>query len=294
MALVVIIAAGPLTSLQDQGRFGLLAAGLSASGPMDWGAARRALGRLARPGRTLVEFTAGLELELREGPLELAGEGGQFSVRINGKAADWPLLFTLTAGDRLKIAPGPAGTYGVLAFSGEIATTPVLGSTATNTIAGLGGALLRAGDTLRLEPPGESGPGITPEGAALPTDGPIRVIPGLHWALFEPERRARFLASPFTITNRRDRMGVRLADPEQVFGGVALLSLISEPVVAGDIQILGHGTPIVLMRDHQPLGGYPRLATIITADLDRFAQTRPGETIRFQTISVQHAAALLT
>jgi allophanate hydrolase subunit 2 len=77
-----------------------------------------------------------------------------------------------------------------------------------------------------------------------------------------------------------------------VFTGSQILSLVSDVVVPGDIQILGDGTPIVLMRDHQPTGGYPRIATVVSADLDRFAQLRPGSEVRFEPVTVAHAREL--
>jgi allophanate hydrolase len=91
-----------------------------------------------------------------------------------------------------------------------------------------------------------------------------------------------------------DRMGVRLDDIEGVFADVAGLSLVSDAIVPGDIQILGDGTPVVLMRDHQPTGGYPRIATIISADLDRFAQMRPGTRVTFESVTLAHAQNLRT
>ena len=77
--------------------------------------------------------------------------------------------------------------------------------------------------------------------------------------------------------------------PAGVFSGQRRLDLVSDAIVAGDIQILGDGTPIVLMRDHQPTGGYPRIATVVSADLDRFAQMRPGTDVRFQPVTLEHA-----
>lgn len=88
-------------------------------------------------------------------------------------------------------------------------------------------------------------------------------------------------------------MGVRLNDSCCVFAATNILSLASDAIVPGDVQVLGDGTPIVLMRDHQPTGGYPRIATIITADLDRFAQFRPGTAIAFTPVTVEHAQDLL-
>ena len=122
-------------------------------------------------------------------------------------------------------------------------------------------------------------------------EGPIRVTWGLHADLFPAALRQRFVSEPFEISPRLDRMGVRLADPAGIFRDTRILGLVSDAVVAGDIQVLGDGSPIVLMRDHQPTGGYPRIATILSADLDRFAQMRPGSVVTFQSISPGHAYA---
>ena len=124
-------------------------------------------------------------------------------------------------------------------------------------------------------------------------EGPIRVVWGLHADLFGSTLRQRFIGSTFHISSRLDRMGVRLEDRQRVFVEERVLSLVSDAIVAGDVQILGDGTPIVLMRDHQPTGGYPRIATVISADLDRFAQLRPGAEVRFEPVTVAHAQALL-
>jgi allophanate hydrolase len=115
----------------------------------------------------------------------------------------------------------------------------------------------------------------------------------LHADLFSAALRQLFLTSGFVVSSRLDRMGVRLKDPDGIFADAANLSLVSDAIVPGDIQILGDGTPIVLMRDHQPTGGYARIATVITADLDRFAQLRPGSPVAFLPVTVEHAQALL-
>ena len=112
---------------------------------------------------------------------------------------------------------------------------------------------------------------------------------GIHADLFDASVRASFAAATFAISPSLDRMGVRLADTAGVFTGQRRLSLVSDAIVAGDIQILGDGAPIVLMRDHQPTGGYPRIATVVSADFDRFAQLRPGTEVRFRPVTLEHA-----
>jgi 5-oxoprolinase (ATP-hydrolysing) subunit C len=295
-AAIRIVRSGPLATLQDAGRPSWLAIGVGASGPMDRAAFARAELWVGAAGPTGIEFTmAGLCIEVEGGPVSVAADGGQFSAEVNGVARPWPLRALLKPGDRLDIRPGPYGNYGYLRFDREIEVPPVLGSRATNTVVGLGGIdgrALQAGDRLPLCPRLSRRAG--PHPTATPTDtDPIRVIWGLHADQFGPEMRNRFVTESFRISPRIDRMGARLADPAGVFGGLALLGLVSDAIVPGDIQILGDGTPVVLLRDHQPTGGYPRIATIVSADFDRFAQLRPGSDVRFQPVTVAAAHALL-
>lgn len=291
-ATLLITRAGPLATIQDAGRFGMLAHGISASGPMDRSAYDLA-GRLAAaPSGAIETTTAGLDFRVDSGACTMGFAGGAFVVRRNGEPLDWPGATALEAGDRIAITPGAAGNYGYLRFDARLDIPTVMGSMATNSrarIGGLEGRPLVAGDRLRLLDSAAAEPSLA---AGLDGEGPIRVIWGLHADLFE-SARDRFVTTPFKISSRMDRMGVRLDDPSDVFTGSAALSLVSDAVVPGDIQILGDGTPIVLMRDHQPTGGYPRIATIVAADLDRFAQLRPGSAVAFVSVGVEHAHQLL-
>lgn len=290
-----IIRAGPLTTIQDSGRFGMLRHGISASGPMDRGAYELA-GQLAGRGQGAIEITAaGLELVVEAGGCRVGLAGGAFTARHNDHALDWPGRVTLAAGDRLTITPGSQGNYGYLRFDADLDVPPVLGSIATSTRAALGGhrgRALVAGDVLHLGPAIETALPHAPN-APPPETGPIRVVWGLHADLFAPAIRQAFLQQGFAIGRRHDRMGIRLDDPQGVFAEATILSLVSDAIVPGDIQILGDGTPTVLMRDHQPTGGYPRIATVISADLDRLAQLRPGTLLNFAAVSADHALSLL-
>ena len=294
-AVLAILRAAPLTSIQDHGRFGMLRHGISASGPMDRGAFALA-GELGGGGHGGIEFTtAGLEIKLSSGKCRVGFAGGHFVVRLNGTRLDWPGTAELSEGDILAVTPGASGNYGYARFDADIDVPPVLGSMATSSrarLGGLDGRSLRVGDVIELAGRGHAAPvSALPRGE--PESGPIRATWGLHADLFPQALRQRFVESGFVITPRLDRMGVRLEDPDGVFSDAAILSLASDAIVPGDIQILGDGTPIVLMRDHQPTGGYPRIATVVTADLDRFAQLRPGTSVAFAPITVEHAHALL-
>ena len=286
MTAIALTRAGPLTTLQDAGRFGMLAHGISASGPMDRGAYLAAGAALERAGETAIEFSQGLEFEA-DGDIRFGVAGGDSKLWINGAAAAWTGALTLKSGDRIAIAPGAWGNYGYLRFDREIDVPALLGSRSTNVTVGLGGfkgRALKAGDRLGL---GAMGQPVA--AAVVPTaEGPIRVIWGLHADLFDNAVRQRFVEQGFFISTNLDRMGVRLTDPVGVFDEQRKLNLVSDSIVPGDIQILGDGTPIVLMRDHQPTGGYPRIATVVSADFDRFAQLRPGTEVRFRPVTLEH------
>ena len=265
MTTLTILRAGPLTTLQDAGRFGMLRHGISASGPMDRGAFGAAGAALPLAGSTGIEFTQGLAFEV-DGPLTIAT----------------PQVRQLGAGERVELPPA-AGNYGYVRFALEMDVAPVLGSRSTNVTVGLGGyrgRALKAGDRIGFA--GEGRP--EPDVVATHSDGPLRVIWGIHAYLFDSQLRERFVASGFRVTTSLDRMGVKLDDPAGIFSDQQRLGLVSDAIVPGDIQILGDGTPIVLMRDHQPTGGYPRIATIVSADLDRFAQMRPGTLLGFRPV----------
>lgn len=270
MTTITILRAGPLTTLQDAGRYGMLRHGISASGPMDRTSFVTAAAGLGRAGSTGIEHTQGLSFET-DGPLRVAT----------------PEPRDLGRGDRIEVPPA-AGNYGYVRFDREIDVAPVLGSRSTNVTVGLGGykgRALKAGDRIAFGPEGAVGAAVPSPVPVPPGEGPLRVLWGIHADLFPLALRQRFTETTFRVSPQLDRMGVRLADQSGLFREHRRLSLVSDAIVPGDIQILGDGTPIVLMRDHQPTGGYPRIATVIDADLDRFAQMRPGTELSFRAVA---------
>ena len=295
-ALLRVTRVGPSATIQDRGRFGALHHGISASGPMDRGAFERAGAALPAAGPEGIEFTrAGIDFTVEGGPVGVALGGGGFTVKLNGEVRSWPAVLPLKSGDRVEVTPGAAGNYGYARFDLSIDVPTVIGSRATNLVAGLGGLggrALRAGDALPLVAAAPAGGDSHRSAAAGPEpgdDAPIRFVWGLHADLFPAAVRATFATASFVVSQRLDRMGVRLTDGQGVFAGAPILSLVSDAIVPGDVQILGDGTPIVLMRDHQPTGGYPRIGTVISADLDRFAQMRPGTRLAFMPVSLHKA-----
>lgn len=292
MSTLTLTRVSPMTTIQDMGRSGMLAHGIGASGPMDRTGFVHAGAITGVPCGAAIEIgPQGLDLIYSGQPVTAGLAGGQFVLSVNGKAEPWPSRIQLVDGSSISIRTGTDGNYAYLRFAAQIDVPQVLGSRATNATVALGGfegRALRSGDQLTLSPLTEAD--TEPEPSKISnSDESIRFIWGIHADLFPSIVRAAFITSAFRISARMDRMGVRLDDTASVFAEGGNLGLVSDAVVPGDIQILGDGAPIVLMRDHQPTGGYPRIGTIIDADLDRFAQIRPGRAVRFMPVTVEHA-----
>ena len=281
----------PMTTIQDFGRPSMLAHGIGASGPMDrWGYRHAALMTNGACGAAIEIGPLGLDFVYRGTPLVAGLAGGGFVLEIDGEAQEWPATVQLADGMTVTIRTGRKGNYAYLRFAAQIGVPDVLGSRATNATVGLGGLegrALQVGDELKLV--SLTSPSAEPMVRENDEEGPIRFIWGIHADVFPQHVRSAFIGADFRVSARMDRMGVRLEDAASLFSEARVLGLVSDAVVPGDIQILGDGTPIVLMRDNQPTGGYPRIGTIIDADLDRFAQIRPGHFVRFSPVTVEHA-----
>ncbi|WP_417581543.1 biotin-dependent carboxyltransferase family protein [Pelagibacterium sp.] len=294
MSRIVLSRVGPMTTIQDTGRPGLFAHGIGGSGPMDRAGYVLAGDVTAQACGAAIEIgPLGLDFTYYGAPLLFGAAGGEFSLTVNGSHLPWPTKVVLTDNTEISIKTGPQGNYAYLRFASQIGVPLVLGSRSTNATVGLGGLdgrTLRAGDDLELVPLNELGDEFeNSRPQPVQPGAPIRFIWGIHAELFTAQARAAFISSEFRVSARMDRMGVKLQDTNSVFADAKLLNLVSDAVVPGDIQILGDGTPIVLMRDCQPTGGYPRIGTIIDADLDRFAQIRPGKMVSFSPVTVAHA-----
>jgi biotin-dependent carboxylase-like uncharacterized protein len=247
---------------------------------------------LGRSGSAGIEFTANGIAFAVEGEVTFGAAGGAFVMKAGGRKRNWPAKVRLVDGDTVDISPGGAGNYGYLRFDAEIGVEPVIGSRATNLVARVGGRegrALKKGDRIPLTGDAEA---VAPVASGIPEGESIAVLPGLHADQLGAALLAKFADAEFRISRFGDRMGIRLDDPGRVFVGVIARTLVSDAVVPGDVQILGDGTPVVLMRDHQPTGGYPRIATVLDRELDRLAQMRPGTAVRFLPVTLAHAHRL--
>lgn len=290
-----ILRAGAGATIQDGGRIHYRRFGVTPAGPMDWSAfatANLALGNPADAAAIEVGL-GGIEVSY-DTPVALAFCGGSFAWTRDGAALPAAMRLTLAPGQKLTARAGPSGSFAYLAVEGGIATTPVLGSRATHTrahLGGIGGRMLQAGD--RLPFVSDSGAAKSEAEITAPwlakNSEALRVVLGPQQDYFDEAGLAAFFAAEFRITHQADRMAYRLEGP-----GVAHsqdFNIVSDGIALGAIQIAGDGQPLVLMADHQPTGGYPKLGYVIRADIGRLAQLRPGEPCHFTPINVETARA---
>ncbi len=294
-----VLEPGLLTTIQDLGRPGNMRHGVSPGGALDRGAL--ILGNLLcgnDPGAGAIEITlTGPRLRFTA-PVVVALTGADLGARIDGARLPLWQPVSIQSGGEITFNQSHKGrgSRAYLCVAGGIVVPPVLGSRSTDLAAQLGGLegrALRNGDRLAWgRPSGPTNALLTRRLVGLPPeygeDAPIRVVLGPQRDRFTKKGIAAFLTGPYTVSAKGDRMGVRLTDgpPISHRGGA---DLISEGIVPGSIQVPGDGQPIALLAACQTMGGYPKIATVIGADLDRLAQARPGDQIRF--VAVEPAAA---
>jgi antagonist of KipI len=299
-----VLRAGFLTSVQDLGRTGFREFGVSTSGALDLFALRVA-NLLVGNG----EDAAGLEITL--GGLQLRFEddrtvawcGGEFGVQLGSTTLPAGHACLVSAGDELKFGPAKVGCRSWLAISGGIDVPLMLRSRSTDLRAqfgGLDGRPLRDGDVVPLAKwAGSPTPttGISswtaPHDWVSPAsrDPILRFVRGIDWHHFTASTLQRLTSEEFTVSPDSDRMGVRFESPE--LKRMETSDLISEAVVPGTIQVPPSGKPILLLGDCQTIGGYPKIAHVITVDFGIAAQLRAGDHVRFSEVSLTDAHRLL-
>jgi 5-oxoprolinase (ATP-hydrolysing) subunit C len=276
---------------------GWLRYGVTPAGPMDWIAHATAnlLAGNAADGAAIEIGPGGIEVTATDGPLRLGIAAQGFSVRRGSNLLPSRVALTLHPGEALGIQPGSEGQWAYLTLTGGFAEPPVMGSLSTHLRSGIGpfaGHAIRAGQIIEAAAmAGTAAPDmalITPPSAR--TDS-IRFVPGPQNDHFSPETFAAFCAATYTLSPRSDRMGYRLTGP--VLSHLSGHDIVSDGIAFGAIQVPGNGQPIVLMADRQPTGGYPKIGTVIRADLPRLAQSRPGQSLRFVPVTVDEAVAAL-
>lgn len=296
---IKVLSPGILTSVQDGGRSGYQQYGVSPSGPMDVRSFRTA-NILA--GNDPDE--AGLEMTLMGGEYQfqdshvIALAGADMNPMLNGKKAGMYKAIPVKSGDVLKLGFAAAGCRCYMAVYGGIDVKPVMGSRSTmvgKQFGGYDGRKLQKDDVLNVRTPGKAlthpetrftDPGPVPSGTRT-----LRVVMGPQEDRFTEQGIRTFLSSEYTVGQDFDRQGYRL-DGSKIEHKTDS-NIISDGVVAGSIQVPGTGLPIIMTAEHATVGGYTKIATVITADLPVIGQCRAGDRVRFEKVTVEQAQDLL-
>jgi antagonist of KipI len=301
IAAFEILSPGPLTTVQDGGRYGFGRYGVPPSGAVDTFSLRIANLLVGNP-----EHEAGLEITIMGlriralADLVIAVTGADLNPQLNSKPLPMWHSHPMKKDDVLHFKTLRSGCRAYLTVRGGIGLDPVLGSKSTNLISGFGGyegRALKPGDRLYTDPhetrikAGERALDLN----SIPQyskDSILRVLLGPQDDHFTEESKKLFFESPYTVSPKSDRTGTRLSGPEVHRKPGVKESIISEGVVAGSIQIPGDGQPIIILVE-TVTGGYRKIATVISADLGLLGQMKPGDTIRFRPISSEEAIAAL-
>ena len=289
-----VIEPGLFTTVQDLGRPNAIAAGVPPGGAMDRFAHRAANLMVGN-----VEGDATLECTLT-GPHLLADHsclvaitGADLEPRVNGQAAPmWTGIF-LSHGDRLSFGARRSGGRAYIAVAGGIEADRWLGSASTNLMAargGLHGRNLKAGDPIstarEATRPAVSGHHLIERLRPAYEDHTLHAIAGPHIKRLGPEGRGVLFGAQFKVSREADRMGYRLDGPRFAMTGDELLSF---GLAAGVVQVPHGGQPILLMADHQTAGGYPVVATVVSASMPVAAQLVPGDELQFKEVTLERA-----
>lgn len=291
MSALAVLKVGPLTSVQDSGRYGAQRYGLTTSGAMDM-LALAVANTLVGNAPTAAAIEIGpfaASFEARRGAVRIAVAGAGRDIKVNGQALPLCTSATLTEGDQLELGASRSGVFSILAVEGAVQGKAVFGSLSVTARVGIGSPFprpLQAGDEFLLKDASAA-----PE-QRLPFDPPerteLRVLAGPQVEEFG-DAFALLLASEWTISPASDRMGYRLEGPRLAHAKGH--NIVSDGTVNGSIQVPGSGQPIVLLRDRGSTGGYPKIATVIGPDLGLLAQRRVGTSVRFSEIGIEEAQA---
>ena len=313
MAFLRVIVPGMLTTIQDQGRWGWQSRGVPVAGPMDPYCHRLAnvLVGNQSDGATLEVTLVGPEVEFQDERIA-AVTGAEFETTVDGRPQPLNAPFPVSAGSVLRLGPRRRGARAYVAVGGGIASPAVLGSRATHLpseMGGLNGRPLRAGDVLLLGKRGrESFPSAASgqnNGESMPFSGPrmrpvpflpegratVRILPGPHADRLAPDALDVLQSAPYVLDASANRMGFRLHGARLRHAGDA--EMLSDATPLGALQVPAAGEPILLMADRQTTGGYPSLATVISADIRLAGQLAPGDSIMFVVSSPREAMAAL-
>ncbi len=285
-----IVSPGLYTTIQDLGRYGYQSLGIPASGAMD-----EYSFRIANMLVSNEESCAALEFTLL-GPTIIFEEKTVFALACDAEASlndskieGWR-SYKVDPKDVLRIGRINRGCRGYISFSGGIDSPLTLGSRSCCAIARIGRPL-RAGDVVKLKSAGSAEKRL--ESRYLPRwKNRVRAVLGPQDDHFTGRGIDTFLSSEYRVTDHSDRMGYRL-EGREIEHAENRKEMISDGIPLGAVQVPGDGKPIVLMKDRQTTGGYPKIATVITTDIMDIAQMKTKDSLRFEAVTLEKAHSIL-
>lgn len=295
MTSLLVEQCGPACSVQDMGRNGCRRIGLPRSGALDVLALTAANAIVGNPADSaaIESLLAGLTLRICGGPVRIAFAGADFPLSVDGTALARQRSLLVEPGQTLSIGSARRGVCGIVAVEGGLHVPSVLGSRslhARSRVGGMHGRTLRPGDLIAVASASTDRPELElPEPLATATE-PIRVVLGPQTDRFGAEQIRLFCETEWVVAGASDRMAYRLGSDARILPRHDDFS-ISEAMFEGAVQITAGGQPIVMLADHQTIGGYPKIAGVIAPDIRHVANRRPGEGIRFSVVSLEQARA---
>jgi len=297
--MIEILSGGVLSTVQDQGRYGYRQYGVPISGAMDLYALRLAnilVGNNEDAAGIEVTFY-GLRLRSTEDTW-IAITGGDLSPQKNGKPVSMWKSICLKKNEVLSFRGLRSGFRAYMAVQGGFDIPLIMNSRSTSIKAAFGGTggALKTGDRLKTS---HSFAGEKIQEKAIPdqlipsysTQNELRVVSGPQSDYFSSEILELFLSSEYTVTPQSDRQGYRLTGP--ALRHIRSHDVITEAVWPGAVQIPGDGLPIILLSDAQTTGGYPKIASVISVDIDKLGQAKPSDKIRFKLVKLEESVYLL-
>jgi biotin-dependent carboxylase-like uncharacterized protein len=284
LQVLQVLRAGALTTVQDLGRPGLAHLGVPRGGAADrasFGLANRLVGNA--PGAACLEVTLGGLAVRAGGPVTVAVTGAAGDLRVAGRPVAPASVVAVPAGASVEVGTATAGLRWYLAVRGGLDVPAELGSRATDTLSGLGPPPVADGDVLPVgtETAGWPVVDVAPVPPPPAAGVVLGLLPGPRDARLAAGELARLLATTWRVAPASDRVGVRLDGPPLRLASDR--EAASEGVVRGGIQVPAGGRPVMFLADHPVTGGYPVVACVPQADVDRAAQLRPGQEVRFRS-----------
>ncbi|OAN59656.1 hypothetical protein A8B79_11810 [Balneola sp. EhC07] len=287
MGKLVVIDGGLFTTVQDAGRFGFRKYGVPVSGVMDNSAFELVNSLVGNSPETPV-----LEMTLKGGKYRFESDsvialtGANMNPTVNGISVELNSSLDIKSGDILDFEYARRGCRCYLGVRGIWEIEKILGSYSTyneGDFGGIEGRTLQKGDQLHWKEIQADFQSYTSSREEIPyysSKLTVEFIPGPEWNWLSKKEQDKFLSTEFKISSESNRMGIRLNSDFQIEGKKR--EMVSSGVIPGIIQLPPNGSPIILMKDGQTVGGYPRIGKVLDIHLNRLAQVQPNGTIRFK------------